>query len=211
MTTKTAMISEMESILKRTDLTTEVGQAIDHAIDIYRNEKLWFMETKSKSFATVASQIYYTSSDDADIGLMSDIYSAQIRISNTDYPLAKIRSIGEFELLQDGNTNTGQPTHFVWFEGSIGLYVTPDQAYTVTMIGNFTPAAPATDGETNNVWMTDAYDMVMFKALEFIFAMHTDQMDRAQVMNQAAASQLDIHYRKSNERKSAGRLVPTRF
>jgi len=211
MTTKTAMITEMESILKRTDLTTEVGQAIDHAIDIFRNEKLWFMETKSKSFATVASQVYYTSSDDADIGLTSDIYSAQIRISNTDYPLCKITDISEFEILQDGNTSTGQPTHWVWFESSIGIYPKPDDAYTITIIGNYVPAAPATDGEASNPWMVSAYDLVMFKALEFIYASHTDEIDRSRIFNQASQAQLDIHYTKTNRRKAGNRLIPTRF
>src|SRR3990167_8249278 len=69
MTTLAVMKSQLADDLNRTDISTQIATAIESAIDHYRQTRFYWNETRGSTFATVASQSRYTSSDDADIPL----------------------------------------------------------------------------------------------------------------------------------------------
>jgi hypothetical protein len=209
MTTLGTIKAEMASILKRGDLTTEIGEAVAHVIAELQNEPLWFKETKTATFTCVADQVYYTTADDADIPLMGAFADLHIRISNNDYSLRRIRDIGEFEALNDGNVSSGQPYAFIFYAQSIGLYPPPDDTYTVTMYGSYDVAAPATDGEASNVWMTKAYRLVMYRALAWLNRVRIRNFELAQQFELEAARELERLYTRTNRLKSNNRLIPT--
>ena len=209
MTTLGTMKAEMASILKRGDLSTEIGEVIAHSIAELQDERLWFRETKTATITCVVGQVYYAAADDADIPLMSNFDDLQIRISNNDYSLRRIRDIGEFETLNDGNVSNGQPYAFIYYAQSIGLYPPPDSAYVVTMLGGYDTAAPATDGEADNVWMTKAYRLVMYRALAWLNRVRIRNFDLANQFEGQAARELDRLYTRTSRLKSNNRLIPT--
>lgn len=209
--TKAGMITEIESILKRTDLTTKVGEAIDRAIRYYQNEQLYFNETKTAQFNCVVGQVYYNGDDDADIPLMNKFDALHVRISNNDRPLERMKDVNAFEQLVDGNVSNGEPSTFIFYANALGLYPPPNSTYTVTMFGGYDAAAPATDAEADNVWMTDAYDLIMYRALYYLNVYHTRDYTFGSANKEDSKDELDNLYKRTNRLKGSNRIKPTSF
>tara|TARA_R110000822_G_scaffold50138_7_gene131225 strand:- start:7363 stop:8007 length:645 start_codon:yes stop_codon:yes gene_type:complete len=211
--TRADMKTEMTSLLKRGDLTSRYENAIKHAIEELRDDEVYWRDVRDKTFTTVIDQVWYSSTDDADIGLFSSIEDVQIRVSNHDYSIDKRTSIAEFERLIDGNVSSGQPYAYIWRNREIGLYPPPDTAWTVTVYGKYDLAIPATDGETSNLWMTTGrgYYPVMHKALAFMQAFHirNDNMAAKHEME----SQRFMRQLKSRSARlgGSGWITPTRW
>ncbi|MDG5696872.1 hypothetical protein N0Z80_19750, partial [Acinetobacter baumannii] len=67
----------------RADMTTQIEREIKSAIAYYERRRFWFNE-KRTSFATVASQEWYTSADDSDIPNLLTLDFAKIAFGATD-------------------------------------------------------------------------------------------------------------------------------
>lgn len=211
MSDRDTMSAEMASMLKRSSYTTQIEACISHAIRELQDDLFFFRETKSLNFTCVVGQVYYDEDDDEDIGLLSNFDAIHARIGSTDHPLKRIRSINEFELLNDGNTANGQPTHFIHYAKSIGLYRPPDSTYVVTLMGGYDAAEPATGDEANNPWMVEGYLLTMYKALEIINLTYIDAPDRATAYNALATRERNRLNKKSGRLKKTNRLKPTQF
>jgi hypothetical protein len=210
MSTLGTLKSEIADDLKRSDLDTAIASEIGYAIEFYQKEQLFFKETHTAAFNTVADQVYYSSSDDADIGLIVTLDSVQIRISTNDYELIRL-PIETFEILNDAQTSSGQPTNYVYHDKQIGIYIPPDDAYTITLIGTFQPAAPATDGETDNVWMTDGYKLIRAHTVSQLSRFKTRENDYADRMEREASRQLDDLRVMTARQKATGCIASRSF
>lgn len=151
----------------------DIADAITRAIEFYQTMRFDFNETRNETFSTVADQQIYTESDDASIPLFYGFDMLTITVAGQRRDLEK-KSHELIEVLSDNSASTGEPYCYAYFDNSIQLYPIPDQAYTVRMIGHIKKAEPATDGETDNVWMTTGYQMIRAKAKEYLAA---DVMD----------------------------------
>lgn len=167
MSTQALLKAEIADDLARSDLTDAIANSISKAIRYYQSRHFYFNETRDKTFTTVADQVWYSGTDDADIPLFTDIDFMHITIGTTRYTLTH-RPIAIFELLTDGNASSGQPYNYTYYNRSIGLFVPPDQAYTVRFIGAYMTTAPASDSETDNPWMVEAYDLIRSRAVSDI-------------------------------------------
>lgn len=161
--TLAAMISRIESDLKRPDINEQVRAAIASAIETYQAERWLFNESRSKTFSTVIGQEIYTSTDDADIGLLIKPDYVKVYSGSTAYDVWP-GDVSEMENLSDSGNNIGQPSEYVVYDGSIRLYPVPDAVYTMRLGGVFVAAAPATDVETSNPWMTTAERLIRSRA-----------------------------------------------
>lgn len=163
MSNLTTMKARVASELRRSNITTQIASAISTAIAAYQGERWMFNEYRDKTFATVSSQEFYTSSDDADIGLLVKLDYMKLLNGNTPYTLNPADP-STTETLSDSGTITGQPTDYVWYQQRIRLYPVPDAIYTVRMAGVFIAAEPATDGEASNPWMTTGERLIRSRA-----------------------------------------------
>lgn len=189
MTTLALLKSRIADDIVRTDLTTQIGQAISDAIKYYQRERLYFNESRSYTFNTVASQSIYTSSDDADIGLIQKVDMLHLTDDGERYWLCR-EDPKIVEYLNDGNATETRPDSWAWFDRSIMLYPIPDAAYTVRILGHFVAAEPTTDGEAGNVWMTEAFELLRCRA-KLMLAVHVlRDNDLAQVMKMAENEEL---------------------
>ena len=216
MSTRAVMLAEMASMLKRTNLGTENAEAISHAIRtiMASDDRLYWLDTRDKTFTTVADQIWYSPSDDADIGLMATLDSVQIRLSSRDYPMDKYTDIAYFEYLQDGNVSSTQsPYAYHWRNSEIGIYPPPAGAYVITMYGRYDLAEPASDSETSNVWMTlgEGYEPVMHKAMSYVHRFHTRDTQQAMLHENEYREKMGDLLAKSNRMKAAGYTKPMDF
>jgi hypothetical protein len=210
MSTLTLLKAEIADDLARDDLTTAIANSISKAIRYYQPKHYYFNETRDKTFTTVADQTWYTVSDDADIPLFTDIDFMHITIGTTRYTLEH-RDIEIFELLTDGNASSGQPYNYTYYNKSIGLFVPPDDAYTVRFVGAFMTPEPATDGETDNPWMVEAYDLIRSRATADIAGRKLRDMTLMQINKAMENDELNRIEAETASRVKTDRVTPTDF
>jgi hypothetical protein len=175
-TTLSLLKTRIADDINRTDLTSQIADAITDAITHYKEQRFFFTETRSSTFATVATptpQSTYISSDDADIPLFVEIDDVFLNDGTNERRLTWA-SPAEMQWLLDSSAASGRPYKYSYFEQSFRLYPIPDAVYTVRPIGVIEKAAPATDGEADNVWMTKAFELIRCRAKWYLCG-HTIQ------------------------------------
>jgi hypothetical protein len=162
--TQTIMKARIADELARTDLTSQIAYAITDAIAAYQAERWWFNESRTTvSFSTVDGTEFYTSSDDADIANIRKIDYAVLYVGD-DVRKLEYRCPEDMEYLSANGTQEGTPWSYGWYDNKIRLYPVPDAVYTVRIAAHVKVAAPATDGEASNPWMTDAERLIRSRA-----------------------------------------------
>jgi hypothetical protein len=163
-TTLAIMKARIADELARSDLTSQIAYAITDAIAAYTGERWWFNESRtSVSFSTVDGTEFYTSSDDADIANIRRIDYAVLYVGN-DVRKLEYNSPETMEYLSANGTQEGTPWSYGWYDNKIRFYPVPDAVYTVRIAAHVKVAAPASDGEANNPWMTDAERLIRSRA-----------------------------------------------
>lgn len=208
MTTLATLKAEIADDIARTDLTTQIADAITKAIEHYQKRRFFFNETRDVTFSTVADQAIYTSADNADIPNFYKIDGLFITVSGHTYDLRRIDPL-IMEHLQDDSASSGQSTSYSYFNQSLWLYPIPDQAYTVRTQGHIKVAVPATDAEADNVWMTHGYELIRARAKASV-ALH--KIRDVELANEARAAELvalEALDAETSQRIGTGRIVPT--
>lgn len=160
MTTYGIMQDRIADELARSDLTSQIKLAIQTAIDHYEREPFYFNEATG-TFATVADQEYYSSTDAAFIATLAEIHSMRVTVGSQPLRLEP-QPWSWFEDRATG-TYTGYPYNYVYYKQNIRLYPIPDDAYTVTVGYVARPATLSTTADTN-VWMTDGEELIRLRA-----------------------------------------------
>lgn len=208
MTTKAIMIAEIESDTERSD-TTAIGKKIDAAIRHYQPRRFWFNESRSVTFNTVASTDLYTF---ATIG--TEFYrvdSVAVTISSGDVRYLDRMNYVDLSELADNNTDTGEPTDYAYIAKAIRFWRNPDAIYSTRLTGHVKLAAPASDAEADNAWMTEAYDLIMCRAKAELYAHRWEDPNNAILMQQAEASALRRLQSAAMDKVETGYLEATEF
>jgi hypothetical protein len=131
--------------IARSDLTTQIGEAIETAVNTLKYRKFFFNETKDESFPTVADQASYSSSDDAAIPLMLEIKGMILEDSDgIRFDLGEQIDQVDMELLQGNGSATGRPAEWSYFNETFSFYPVPDAVYTIIPMGWIIVALPLT-------------------------------------------------------------------
>lgn len=189
--------------IARADLTTQIAVAIADAITIYQKERFRFSESRDNVFNTVAGQEFYTLAANPAIGNLLYIDYLNILISNVQESLRRMQP-EELELASQAGTQMGQPYEYSYYNETIRLYPTPDNVYQIRISAHVLVAAPATDTEANNRWMTDAERLIRARAKYELAINVTKDADEIQInspfapdggqpMGQAWAAYRDLH------------------
>ena len=190
MTTLAIMKARITREIRRSNITTQIAEAIETAIAAYEHERFAFNETRAFTFSTVASQEFYTSADDADIGLIIKFDYVYCLIGDQPYELQPMRP-DELERLSHNGTQTGQPRAYCYYADAIRLYPVPPAVYTIRVGCVKKVAAPASDAEANNPWMTPAERLIRSRA-KLELAMHvTHDKETAKTMADGTAEAMD--------------------
>lgn len=158
--------------INRSDLDDEIANAITDAIEAYHDQRFFFNETRSFTFSTVADQDRYTSSDDADIGKVMKIDYVVVEVSDAQY-ICEQQPPSFFE--HDLTNSSNIPFYYGWFDESVVLYPAPAGAYTVRIGCVEKIAAPASDVEASNPWMTHAERLIRNRAKAELYT-HVDDI-----------------------------------
>lgn len=195
----------------RTDLTSEIASAITDAVTEYAPKRFYFNESRSVTFSTVAAQEFYTSADNANIPNLYriDLVSVDVggQVQQIDRASNKV-----LELWSDGATQTGDPPReYAYFARQIRLYPVPTAVRTVRITGHIKFAAPASDSEADNVWMTEAEKLIRSRA-KYELAIHKlHDQELAMLMTAAVTEQLSTLGIQTGRRVGRGRIRATQF
>lgn len=163
MTTKAVMAARIASELRRPNISTQIASAITTAIEAYQHERFDFSVKRSVTVTTVADQEFYDSDDTADLAQLVKIDFVIGYVGDTEYRLNPMDP-ERIELLSQSGTNTGEPSVYCWYGEQLRFGPVPDAVYTIRVGGEFNRAAPATDGEASNPWMTTAERLIRCRA-----------------------------------------------
>ena len=206
MSTKQAMITEIESDTERSD-TTAIGLKIDAAIRHYQSRRFWFNESRSVTFNTVASTSDYTF---ATIG--TEFYKIDGAYLTNGSEINELVRV-DYQELEEGPSSptTGLPTAYAYIAKTLRLYTTPDDIYAVRLTGHVKLAGPATDEEAENAWMVEAYDLIMARAKAELYAHRWEDPTNAALMRVAEADYLRDLLGMTHDKVAPGYLEATEF
>ena len=212
MTTLSILKSTIADDIARPDLTTQIAAAITQAISFYQEEHLFWMESRSNTFNTVAAQSAYTSSDSTNIPLWIKITDLFIEDSDSQRygPLCRLDQ-WEMEQLLDDGASSGRPDSWSLYNDTMYFHPIPDAVYTVRPMGQLTIAAPSSDSEPNNKWMVQGYELIRCAAKGYVFLHTMKDPDQASVMAIAAERELNKLRRDTSKRTATGAIRPTVF
>jgi hypothetical protein len=200
MTTLATMKDRIDRELRRSgSIDTQIGEAISSAIEAYSDDRFFFNEKRSNTFNTIADQEFYGSSDFPAISLLVKIDYVTMRIGNTVYDILPDIP-ATMEGASDNATATGQPGWYVYYERQIRLYPVPStSSWPVRVAGLYRYAAPASDAETGNFWMTEGERLIRSRA-KYELATHVlRDLELAQIMTANTTEAFDQLKRKTNK------------
>lgn len=207
MSTLTAMKARIAAEIRRSNLTSEIASAITTAIEAYQHRPWAFQQSRSTTFNTAIGTEFYTS------GLSSLIRIDRVFIRDGNV-VDRLDPMDpqQMEEMSENATSTGKPSDWSWYAEQLRLYPVPDAVYPIRVAGIFKVAAPATDGEANNPWMTTAERLIRARA-KWELAVHVIRGEGGAELATAMAAAIDEAERqiikRSNDRtRGAGFVRP---
>jgi hypothetical protein len=193
---------------------TRINNAISDAIGEYQSIRLYFNESRSTTFPTVAGTDLYTFNTPTLTGTIgAEFYRIDgISILNgSTWDDLHRADYDYLELLADNNLSAGQPTDYAYIGRQLRIYPNPNTVYTIRVSGHQAFVAPTDDAVTDNVWMNEGFELIRAAAKRF-FALHVIE-DEALASRMAAmeARALTALKRATWRKTEGGRLIPTQF
>lgn len=199
-----AMVSRIAAEIARPDLAGAIGSsgngpairnAINDAIYICQKFRFRFNEAippTGVTFNTVIGQSLY-----APAGILSIDYLGTVAGDGSFLNIARSQP----ELVKLLASQSGTPDSFAMEGEKIILAPVPSTIITINVFGHILLAAPASDGEVGNRWMTDGERMVRFLAKREVARNVTRNKEMDAAMDAAWMSERD------NLISEAGRLL----
>lgn len=173
--------NQVASDLHRSDLSSQIVQAISDAIQYYERESWWFLEGR-KTMTTVAGQAWYAVPSD-----LLNFDNLLITISGNKVPLNRIHYTTMDNY--DSGSYQGQPYEWTFYDNQIRFYPVPDTAYTITLSDSDQLDALSSNSDSNS-WTTDGYSLIRHRAVWDIYMNHLKSPDMASL---AKSSELEAH------------------
>lgn len=178
MTTRAILRARILDDLLRTQATdgTRIDNAIDDAITQYQRHRFYFNERAVPiTFPTVAAQQTYTFSTPTTVGnITTEFYridAVYLTDSNSDVTELDQADYTDILAWTDNPADSSEPTDWAYAHKRLLFFPIPDAIYTIGLVGHTKVLTPATDGETDNPWMTEAFELIRSAAKRY-FALH---------------------------------------
>lgn len=187
--------------IARSDLTSQIGLAIEEAIDEAATNRFWFNEVRGFTFDTVAGQEYYTS---ADLAALTEIDAIYYTVNSQRRNLAVAGNINLNEL-HDGSPPTGEPSNWSRYGDDFRLYPAPRDVWTVTVDG-VTKFPALTSDDQDNPWMVQGERLVRAIAKRILFADVIRDFDEATAQQQLVEKYINQLVSQTYDRVATGRV-----
>ncbi len=202
--------SRIATDLTRSDLPSQIANAIGDAVKFYERSRFWFNVTRSMTFNTVAGQAAYGAADMAQIPLIVSLDKLfQVRMPGQIFALDRYEP-DEFEWLAGSSVGGGVPTAFTYVDQQILLWPVPTAVYLLRPHMHYKFPPLVADRDTNP-WCTDAEELIRTHAKLLLYTdviEDTDGMARMQAKIQPLKDKLDY---ETSARTATGRIRGTDF
>ena len=205
MTDFVTMVTRIENEIHRTNINSQVRDAIRSAIAHYEETAPYHFNTERAEAPTVASSKYLALPD--DFVDFIGAYPVQITVNQSTYPLNR-RQWDYLQLIDlDAVVGEGIPFDWAYGDNQIRLYPIPQQAYTICLYYKKKLDALSADADTN-AWMTDGERMIRARAKWDLYLNVIHQYDNA-AMQERQAAEADRSLRGIRARRAAsGTIMP---
>lgn len=184
MSTFGTMIDRIEDEILRTDINSNVQQAIKSAIKYYESHRFWFTEGNNG-----ADSLTFGSSNTATYTLSSEwieIDALTTTVSSNEYPLIE-RTVDWYRTI---NTNPatviGTPSDYALHADALWIYPSPNSNYQYTIYGHRKITAldsngdlTLTDTTISNAWFTFGEALIRNRAKYYLYADVLENPERA--------------------------------
>lgn len=172
-----------------TDLEDEIKEEIADTIRHFNRKPYALTEFRGATITTAASTTWYSTVDltsgagDQDTSGRSsvdvnDVLSlTYMRDNSNDWPMAYL-PYRDFEPLFEGSTPEGGPTKYTVYAGQVGLWPTPDAAYTIYFSAKIKAPVPTDDADTS-VWLSQCEEMIAAGACKRVCLKYLRDSERA--------------------------------
>ena len=156
MTTLAVMKQRIADELARSDLTPMIAYAISDAIKRYQSKRFYFNESRDVTFDTVAAQEFYDQYDHSAIPNLMEIDYIKLVNGSIYWDINRVIP----EAMEVYNAASGQPYSYTYYAQQLRFYPIPDAVYSIVVAAQIKIDEPASDTELNNIWMTDAEQLI---------------------------------------------------
>jgi len=213
MSTLGTMKQEIAGNLGRSDLSSYIATYIDRAIEREQTTRYWFNESRDLTFSTVAGTYTYDTFSTGPVTSLDDVLTIDylwVEDGTSRWLLENV----PYDQIEASLYQSTQSKPYMWTEygEKIWLYPIPNDTYTIRASAHYKVAAPSSDTETGNVWMTDGYSMILSLAKALIYSAHIRDMNKAQMDNIAYQAEKSRLIAETNRRLGVNQPIdPTRF
>lgn len=206
---KAEIIDDMER-----DATTDgarVLSAISSAIKFYQPKRFFFNESRSITFSTVDGTDTY--SFGTGLAITTEFYAIDgvFILEGTNQHRVKPVNYLSLEELIESTPAKGRPTSYAFINRALRFYRCPDAVYTVRIDGHIKAAEPAADATADNVWFTEAYELIRCRAKAYLYAHVWPDADMFGAMKGMESEALAILRSATDDKVGTGFLEATEF
>lgn len=184
--------------IDRTDATTPIARAITTAVSAYKTTRFAFNEV-TNDLTTVAGTDIYDTVAGLPAGILT-IDTARISTTPTNRYLLWPVTWERIDTVDVSSTHRGQPIWFAWYEESLRLYPTPDDAYTINL--RYLGEVP------EETWATRAEALIRARAKKELYLHYLFDPGMAATMQQIEEQELRALKREARLKQSSGRIEP---
>lgn len=199
------MVSRIAAELRRSNITDQIKNAVNDAIDEAAKTRFYFNEMRGVTFNTVPGTEYY---DDMGIVEIDAIYYTQ---NSNRYSLYLDNNL-EAGNAGDGNAQSGPPDAYSRQGEQLRLYPIPNSILPVYLegYGKLSPWPLVNDTDTN-AWMTTGERYIRALAKSIVLKDVIRDYSEAAVLEAIADDQRDKLLSETTTRIGTGVLRPTQW
>lgn len=169
MTTLGTMLTRIENEINRSDIDSNIYDAVISAIAFFEPQQFYFNQAAPATVTTTADQRYTLLS-----GISDFLYPLSLRVTDTanQYRYLEPMTFSEIEMMYTSDSITGFLYNYAVYAERFYWWLIPDAAYTVTVnyIKSLTRPSSSSDTTYTSAWMTDAEAMIRAKAKFYIYS-----------------------------------------
>lgn len=211
MTTRAILQAEIIDDMER-DATSDgarVLAAISNAIKFYQPKRFFFNESRSVTFPTVAGTDTYDFGSSGEI--TTEFYTIDgVFLTHSTDNIIELRP-RNYLGIETLSTTQAEPYSYAYINRALWLYPVPDAVYTVRLDGHIKAAEPDADSTADNVWFTEAYEVIHCRAKAYLYAHVWFDANMAIIMRQAEQEALTALRGATTSKVGTGQLIPTQF
>lgn len=210
MTTFITMVNRIATELRRSNMTAEIKNAINDAINREAGQRFYFNEVIGEvdgySFATVGGTEYYP-----DMGFV-EVDAMYFYIGQTRYNLCPWSNRAADRMAQGGPITNAQPDMYSRSAGKFRIYPKPSAVRTIYVdgYGRLTPTPLVADADTNN-WMTEGEQLIRACAKAILLKEVIRDFGEATALEAIAADYRRDLIDQTTLNNSVGTMSPTQW